>query len=181
MTDHADHGTDPTRHPELLTWLAERQAAFPSWAQSNGPADRFDFTPASLDVLEILLKETFDTDAELAARRREPFVQGAVWYLGEAICRTRGTVWKYEPDIDTRTTPPLFDPADRPGVLDTPCVSLSTDGPEKGLYPLNVLRRVLMDRDELGNPVDERLADAMEDDYLDEDFDEDNEDDGDED
>jgi hypothetical protein len=71
---------------------------------------------------------------------------------------------------------PLFDPADRPGVLDTPCVSLPADSPERGLYPLNVLRRMLMEKDALGNPVDERLVDALEGDYLDDDFDEEDED-----
>ncbi len=182
MTDHAHHGTDPARHPELLAWLAERQAAFPRWAEDAGGVERFDFSPASLDVLDDLLRQTFGTDAEIAAQRREPFVQGAVWYLGEVVCRERGTVWKYEPDTaDDQEPAPLFDPADRPGVLDTPCVSLPSDGPERGLYPLNVLRRMLMEKDALGNPIDERLVDALDDDYLDDgfddDFDEDDEDD----
>ncbi|MCM2413086.1 hypothetical protein [Streptomyces sp. RKAG290] len=180
MNDHADHGSDPARHPELLAWLTERQTAFADWAREAGGADRFDFGRSSLDVLDALLRESFDTDAEIAAQRRGPFVQGAVWYLGEVICRERGTVWKYEPDTTADgAAAPLFDPADRAGVLDTPCVSLPADGPERGLYPLNVLRRMLMEKDALGNPIDEHLVDALEEGYLDDEFDEDEADDAD--
>ncbi|POX53456.1 hypothetical protein [Streptomyces sp. Ru72] len=175
MTTSADHGTDPTRHPELLAWLHGRRQAFDQWAQQAG-ADRLDFSPDSLNELENLLRETFQSDAELRAQRLDPFVQGAVWYLGEVICRTKGMVWKFERDVDAADTaamPPLFGPDAPPGTVDTPCVSFLEDGPERGLYPLNILCRTLIDKDELGEPVDEHLVDALADDYLDDEFDED--------
>ncbi|MYT33701.1 MULTISPECIES: hypothetical protein [unclassified Streptomyces] len=175
MTTSADHSTDPTRHPELLAWLSERQQAFTQWAQQAG-VDRLDFSPGSLNVLEELLRESFASDEEIRAQRLEPFVQGAVWYLGEVVCRAKGMVWKYERDVDapdTATMPPLFGPSAPTGVLDTPCVSFAEDGPERGLYPLNVLCRTLITEDELGEPVDERLVDALADDYLDVALDED--------
>ncbi|MFF4210779.1 hypothetical protein ACFYZE_15760 [Streptomyces sp. NPDC001796] len=174
MTTSADHGTDPTRHPELLAWLHGRRQAFDQWAQQTG-AERLDFRPDSLNELEDLLRERFQSDAELRARRLDPFVQGAVWYLGEVICRAKGMVWKFERDVDhadTAAMPPLFGPDTPPGVLDTPCVSFPEDGPERGLYPLNILCRTLIAKDELGEPVDEHLVDALADDYLDDEFDE---------
>ncbi|MFS4093993.1 hypothetical protein [Streptomyces sp. AF1A] len=170
MTTSAHHGMDPTRHPELLAWLAERREAFSAWAGQMGAADRLDFGAGSLDVLEARLRAVFGSDAEVRARRLDPFVQGAVWYLGEVICRTRGMVWKYERDVDLPADAPmprLFAPQAPSGVLDTPCVALPADGPDRALYPLNILCRALIARDEMGRPVDEHLADALADDYLD--------------
>ncbi|WP_129306894.1 hypothetical protein [Streptomyces sp. L2] len=176
MTTSAHHGMDPTRHPALLAWLTERREAFTAWAGRTGAADRLDFGAGSLDVLESLLRSAFTSDDEIRARRLDPFVQGAVWYLGEVICRTRGTVWKYERDADLPAgtpMPPLFTPATPTAVLDTPCVALPEDGPERALYPLNILCRSLITQDELGEPVEEHLRDALAEDYLDEEEDED--------
>jgi hypothetical protein len=143
-------------------------------AQSGGPVGAFPGAGRSRPKWSYT---TFCASSTPRPHAPDPFIQGAVWYLGEVICRERGTVWKYEPDTTTsQAAAPLFDPADRPGVLDTPCVSLPADSPERGLYPLNVLRRMLMEKDALGNPVDERLVDALEGDYLDDDFDEEDED-----
>jgi len=168
---------DPTRHPDLLAWLTERQEAFDAWAGQTGAAGRLDFGAGSLDVLEVRLRETFASDAEVRARRLDPFVQGAVWYLGEVICRVRGTVWKYERDVDLAADVPmprLFGPEAPAAVLDTPCVALPEDGPDRALYPLNLLCRSLITQDELGEPVEDHLRDALAEDYLDDedDFDE---------
>lgn len=178
MSDHTNYhpADDPARHPELLEWLTERQAAFPHWAENTGGADRFDFTPASLDVLDGLIRETFDSSEDIdSRRRRDDFVQGAVWYVGEMMCREHGMVWKYTPEpLDDGTFPPLFDPADTPA-LDTPCVALPDAGPYEGFYPLNILRRILIDEDETGMPVDERLVDFLDPDHLKDEDDEDEE------
>ncbi|MGW9171369.1 hypothetical protein [Streptomyces decoyicus] len=39
-------------------------------------------------------------------------------------------------------------------------------GPYEGFYPLNILRRMLIDEDETGIPVDERLVDILDPAYL---------------
>ncbi|MGW2180576.1 hypothetical protein ACWCXX_21230 [Streptomyces sp. NPDC001732] len=172
MTAHTDPGTDPTRRPELLAWLRERREAFPDWAEDTGLAGQLDVTPASLEALDALVRETAGGSEQITAQRLSPFVQGAVWYVGEVFCRHKGMVWKYEPDADYGYVP-LFDPEDRPGVLDTPCVGLPDDEPGNGLYPLNMLRRILIDEDEAGNPVDATLTTIFENPYEDGDGDED--------
>ncbi|MEU6281136.1 hypothetical protein [Streptomyces sp. NPDC047028] len=176
MTTSAHHGMDPIRHPSLLAWLTERREAFEAWAKQTGAAGRLDFGAGSLDALEARLRDTFTSDVEIRARRLDPFVQGAVWYLGEAICRTRGTVWKYERDADLPADapmPPLFAPGAPTGVLDTPCVALPENGPDRALYPLNILCRALVTQDELGEPLEEHLRDALAENYLDEEENED--------
>ncbi|MFD0167937.1 hypothetical protein ACFVJH_27920 [Streptomyces decoyicus] len=174
MADHANPALDATQHPELLVWLAERRSACPHWAEQAGGADRFDFTPGSLDTLDDLVRETFDSPEDIdSQRRRDDFVQGAVWYVGEMMCRRHGMVWQYTPEpLDDGTYPPLFDPTGTPA-LDTPCVAFPDAGPFAGFYPLNILRRMLIDEDETGMPVDERLVDVLDPAYLtDEDDDE---------
>ncbi|MEU1665277.1 hypothetical protein ABZ547_16960 [Streptomyces sparsogenes] len=58
--------------------------------------------------------------------------------------------------------------------LDHPCVG-APNGPESYLYPLNMLRRILLTEDEVGNPVEETLSSIFANP-----FDEDDEDDGEE-
>lgn len=159
--------TNPAEHPELLVWLAERRSAFVRWADGAGGRERFDFTTASLDMLDDLIRETFDSSEDIdSPRRRDDFVQGAVWYVGEMMCGKHGMVWHYTSEpLDDGTYPPLFDPADTPA-LDTPCVAFPDAGPYEGFYPLNILRRMLIDEDETGMPVDERLVDVLHPDYL---------------
>ncbi|WP_170290736.1 hypothetical protein [Kitasatospora atroaurantiaca] len=97
MTDRTDDAPDPQRHPELLMWLSERSSGFENWAQATGTPERWDFSPASLDVLEDLLRQTLTGEEDIDEQRRGAFIQGAVWYLGEVACRATGVVWKYEP------------------------------------------------------------------------------------
>ncbi|MER6142033.1 hypothetical protein ABT174_18640 [Streptomyces sparsogenes] len=167
MSDPMNPTTGPARHPELVAWLTERLQAFPHWAHRAGGTDLFDFTPASLGVLDDLIRETFDDADDIdSATRLGDFVQGAVWYVGEMMCRTHGMVWQYTPEpLDDGTFPPLFDPADTPA-LDTPSVAFPGAAPSEGFYPLNILRRMLIDEDEIGMPVDDRLVDVLDPDYL---------------
>lgn len=79
--DDSDH----PQHPWLVSWLADRAAAFPQWTVEHpGP---WDFSPESLDALEKLV-QTLGLESE-------EFVEGAVWYLGEVAVRHRGARWKY--------------------------------------------------------------------------------------
>ncbi|GAA3085736.1 hypothetical protein GCM10017562_64680 [Streptomyces roseofulvus] len=157
-------GYDSTRHPDLLAWLAERQVAFGDWArEAGGDADRFDFSDASLDALEERVRETFAAPEEITARRRSPFVQGAVWYIGETLRRRReGWVWKFEPDVDFGLLPAFYPAVPDPAYLDTPCVGAPGAEPGEHWYPLNTLRRLLVTEDEFDNPVDEGLVGMIE-------------------
>ncbi|MFI5523740.1 hypothetical protein [Streptomyces platensis] len=166
---------DSTRHPDLLTWLTERQTGFERWAHEAGGVTRFDFSHASLDALEDLVRKTYTMTEEITQQRRTLFIQGAVWYIGEALCRRNGWIWKFEPDVNTGEVPPFYGETEAPGLLDTPCVGAPEAGPGEHWYPLNTLRRLLAEDDEMGNPIDERLVGMVEG-WYDEDEDEDLED-----
>ncbi|MEI5136015.1 hypothetical protein RB199_32165 [Streptomyces libani] len=153
---------DSTRHPDLLAWLTERQTGFEHWAHEAGGVTLFDFSNASLDALEDLVREAYTKTDEITQQRRTPFIQGAVWYIGEVLCRRKGWVWKFEPDFNTGEVPPFYGEAEAPGLLDTPCVGAPEAGPGEHWYPLNTLRRLLAEDDELGNPIDERLVGMVE-------------------
>ncbi|MFF8603178.1 hypothetical protein ACF065_32635 [Streptomyces sp. NPDC015232] len=174
-------GYDATRHPDLLVWLAERRDAFESWARDAGGVDRFDFSDASLDALEELVRGRFAAPEEITAQRRSPFVQGAVWYIGETLCRRRaGWVWSFEPDVGFGLLPAFYPAVPDPALLDTPCVGAPGAEPGEHWYPLNTLRRLLVAEDEFGDPVDERLVGMVEG-WYDEEDDEDEDDDEEED
>ncbi|MDT9692753.1 hypothetical protein Q5762_31400 [Streptomyces sp. P9(2023)] len=168
-TPPADY--DPTRHPDLLAWLTERQAAFEPWAHEAGGVDLFDFSDASLEALGNLIREAFAEMEEVTAQRRTPFVQGAVWYIGETLCRRRGWVWKYQPDINFGQLAPFYGEVENRGLSDTPSVGAPgrDADPEEDLYPLNIVRRVVSPEDILGDPVDECLVGMVEGWYDDED------------
>ncbi|MER6051293.1 hypothetical protein ABT168_28235 [Streptomyces sp. NPDC001793] len=100
----ADDLGDPDwyHNHRLDTWLAARRDAFPAWAEAAGgtPAD-WDFSPASLDRLEALVRARFTTYEEMVAAKDEPFLAGAAWYLGEVQVRTCGAVWRCRPQPPT--------------------------------------------------------------------------------
>ncbi|WP_328866057.1 hypothetical protein [Streptomyces sp. NBC_00304] len=183
-----DETYDPTRHPGLLRWMDERRDAHEEWAEQTSFADALDFSPASLEALDELVRQTANSMEEVTDQRMAPFFQGAIWYVGEVFCRHRKMVWKYIPDIVSGDLEPFFGAAGETSALDHPCVGAPAD-PESYLYPLNMLRRILLTEDEVGNPVEETLSsifanpfdedDGDEDDEdEDEDEDEDDEDDG---
>ncbi|MGW2633590.1 hypothetical protein ACWC2K_30265 [Streptomyces chattanoogensis] len=162
---------DSTRHPDLVAWLTERQASFERWAHEAGGLDLFDFSNDSLDALEDRIRETFGEPEEITPHRRTPFIQGAVWYIGEVLCRRRGWVWQFVPDVEFGERPPFYGDTPHPVLLDTPCVGAPDAEPGEHWYPLNTLRRLLAEDDEFGDPVDERLVGIVEGEY-DEDDDE---------
>ncbi|CAL9288856.1 hypothetical protein SUDANB25_01527 [Streptomyces sp. SudanB25_2051] len=171
MTD-PDETYDATRHPDLLRWLDERRDAHERWAEQTSHADALDFTPASLAVLDALVRESADTMEEITDRRMTPFFQGAIWYVGEVFRRHREMVWKYIPDIVSGELEPFFGAAGETSALDHPCVG-APDDPESYVYPLNMLRRIALTEDEVGDPVEDTLPSL----YADP-FDEEDEEDG---
>jgi hypothetical protein len=79
----------------MAQWLAAQEEVFADWAASTGRPGDFDFTPASLDALEEVLRSRL---AGLSGGRvfelyKDPIFYGALWYLGEVICRSCGARW----------------------------------------------------------------------------------------
>ncbi|MFE0193049.1 hypothetical protein [Streptomyces sp. NPDC058989] len=119
VKDHTP-GMDPDpkrdQHPWLTGWLAEREQHFAVWAEETGrPAGTWDFSPASLDALEALVRERFTTKDAFKTAKEGAFLQGACWYVGEVARRDRGAAWAYRDPIEgnTRTGKPLMT---QPGV-----------------------------------------------------------------
>lgn len=83
-------------NPRLTAWLAGRAGDFPGWADAHeGP---WDFTPASLDRLEDLVRGSFGSWEEVDAAGGEPLLAVAAWYFGEVQVRHCGAAWRCDPD-----------------------------------------------------------------------------------
>lgn len=160
MADRTDHGIDP--HPDLPAWLAERARSFEDWAEATGILGTWDFSPWSLDALEDLIRSRYDSDAETLGARRDAFLQGACWYIGEVVCRTQGAVWTFEPfAVKGAELPSLFGEADPSGVIDDPCVGMPGEDAEEAVYPMGAVHGLFRTEDELGNPVAQHLSDVL--------------------
>jgi hypothetical protein len=101
VKEHAP-GVDPKEplpeDPALTAWLAGREKALAAWAEDAFEgAWRWNFHPDTLDWLEVAVRRRFATMEAFDAARDEPFVQGACWYMGEVIRRSKGAVWQYIP------------------------------------------------------------------------------------
>ncbi|MGG2462733.1 hypothetical protein ACO0M4_23435 [Streptomyces sp. RGM 3693] len=110
-------GPDWYDNHRLNTWLAARRDAFAAWATAaGGGTAEWDFSPASLDRLEALVRGRFASYEEMVAAHGDPFLVGAAWYFGEVQVRECGAVWRWRPR-------PSEDPHD---TYDVPMV----EGPE---------------------------------------------------
>ncbi|MFJ9411701.1 hypothetical protein [Streptomyces sp. NPDC101393] len=162
VKEHTPH-VDPTpplpEDPVLTAWLAERSEALAAWAEDAfDGAWRWSFHPDTLQWLEASVKRRFATREEFDAAQDEPFVQGACWYMGEVIRRTKGAVWQYLP-FDPDAEPPA--PGSRESVwTEVPFV----DQPDKRLggaaVPLGCLRELFLDEEADGTPA-ESLVDTL--------------------
>ncbi|MFF8912194.1 hypothetical protein ACF08M_02460 [Streptomyces sp. NPDC015032] len=162
MADRTNHGVAPQTHPDLLTWLTERAQSFEHWAEDTSTPETWDFSPQSLDTLEDLIHNQYSSNAESLTARRNAFLQGACWYIGEVVCRTRGAVWKFEPfAVKGAELPSLFGEADPSGVIDEPCVGAPEEGTEEAIYPMGAVHGLFSTEDELGNPIAQRLSDVL--------------------
>ncbi|NDZ80652.1 hypothetical protein G3I19_19385 [Streptomyces sp. SID10853] len=90
-------------NPRLRTWLTAGRDAFPAWSAEHGGG--WDFTPASLDRLEELVRSRFTTWQEADGARDTTLLQVAAWYLGEVQVRHCGARWRCDPDEPER--PPV--------------------------------------------------------------------------
>ncbi|MDG4864187.1 hypothetical protein P8605_39205 [Streptomyces sp. T-3] len=150
-------------HPELLEWLDAHARAFPSWAEEAGEPERWDFGPGTLDLLEEVVRAKYADAAAIEVAKSSPFVQGAVWYIGETVRRhCGGVVWQYQPGT------PYIEAADsvmfsteEHGVFNTPL--LGQPGLRQGnrLYPLGALNTLYWETDELDEPMDDHLCDLL--------------------
>lgn len=144
-------------HPELAAWLARQEADFPAWAEATGTPETWDFSPGSLDVLEMLVRERYaDADAVDDALD-STFVQVAIWYVGEVARRVNdGAAWHYLPS----------DPAALPGApgspqsvwTRTPRVAQGPAVETPRVLPLNALRALLIEPDEDEDDDEEETA-----------------------
>lgn len=174
MSDPIDDEADPRRHPELASWLAERADAFEEWAQATGTPERWDFSAESLAALEDLVRRTFTDEEGFLSARSEPFVQGAVWYVGEILRRHKGAMWAFDPWSPDSDDPPRMFTPEHPAVDDTPYVILpdfdEDDEPladeDRTLFPLGTLTALYWSTDELDNPIDVHLGDLLDDERL---------------
>ncbi|TDD75760.1 hypothetical protein [Actinomadura rubrisoli] len=87
----------PPARAYLDEWTAGMGEALAAWRAKYLPAGfPFDFSPASLDALEPLVLERHpDWDSVIAAGA-DPFVEGAVRYLGESMLREVPSRWGYQ-------------------------------------------------------------------------------------
>ncbi|MGW9119563.1 hypothetical protein ACWGRV_23530 [Streptomyces sp. NPDC055663] len=170
MADRTDHGVDPQTRPDLAAWLTERAQSFGHWAEATRTPGAWDFSPQSLDTLEDLIRSRYDSGAKSLAARRDAFLQGACWYIGEVVCRARGAVWKFEPfAVKGAELPSLFGEADPSGAIDDPCVGVPGEDTDEAIHPMGAVHGLFSTEDELGNLIEQHLSDVLGD------FDEDDE------
>ncbi|MGP9019910.1 hypothetical protein ACT1U9_16120 [Streptomyces sp. BR1] len=105
-------------NPRLNDWLDRQRVAFPAWCEVLEQAPRvWDFSPASLDRLEDLVRDRFASYEAADEAADSPFMQVAAWYLGEVQVRGFGAVWKCAPDPEpgrpARPQPLVTLPKDR--------------------------------------------------------------------
>lgn len=80
----------------LVRWLAERRRAFGGWTGDTSDPAYWDFSPESLDGLQVLLRTRLPGGGPTFGRpEQRDFVDGAVWYYGEAVRRAVGGQWDY--------------------------------------------------------------------------------------
>jgi hypothetical protein len=100
-TPGVDEVGEPAASPWLAAWLAERERAFPAWAAGSGVAPAsWDFSPASVDALEALVRRRLPATGALTDAAHHDFAQGAAWYYGEVARRNKTAArWRYSPGV----------------------------------------------------------------------------------
>jgi hypothetical protein len=90
-------------HPELAAWLARQEADFQAWAEATGTPETWDFSPASLDTLEAVVRERYADTRAINDARDSTFIQVASWYVGEIARRVNGAAWLRPPQCSPST------------------------------------------------------------------------------
>ncbi|MFD7491363.1 hypothetical protein ACFV8T_02940 [Streptomyces sp. NPDC059832] len=84
--------------------------------------------------------------------------------MGEVVCRTQRTVWKFEPFAVNGAEPPsLFGEADPSGVIDDPCVEAPGEDMEEAICPVSAVHGLFRTKDVLANPIVQHLSDVLDD------------------
>ncbi|MEU4339925.1 hypothetical protein AB0H00_01460 [Nocardia sp. NPDC023852] len=80
----------------LASWTATCEQRFPTWVERYGGGFTWDFSPESLDSLDVVIRRTTRTPADLLVDgQNAAFLNGAAWYLGEVLCRGKDMHWHY--------------------------------------------------------------------------------------
>ncbi|MFF9018568.1 hypothetical protein ACF09C_37105 [Streptomyces sp. NPDC014870] len=175
---HATPGLDPgaadAPHPWLAGWLAERADGHPAWAADAGAGSAagsgtWDFSPESLETLGRLMVDRFPDKEVYRAAEGTPFVQGAVWYVGEVAVRHRHGAWTYReaaagiPRDEVERNiylerPFVNQPTVRDGVGEVPFYALLATVGDKDPGTLRERLARYRDHDPEGDPVEYREA-----------------------
>lgn len=94
---------DPADAEHLQSWLRARRAGFGEWTAVYGDGVAWDFSAKSLTALGAIVLRRIATLDTLADPANTDFVEGASWYLGEALLRIEGGRWCYragDPDLN---------------------------------------------------------------------------------
>ncbi|WP_406274091.1 hypothetical protein OH799_00490 [Nocardia sp. NBC_00881] len=80
----------------LASWLSDRERGFPDWIARFGVGHTWDFSPESLDTLEVLILEVTPLPEQLLEdKAHADFLDGAAWYCGEVFRQVRPLQWQY--------------------------------------------------------------------------------------
>ncbi|MFI0352905.1 hypothetical protein [Actinomadura sp. 9N407] len=100
---------------------------------------RFDFSRGSLEELEKIVLERFQTREEVTEQKESAFIQGAIRYLGESLVRPGYAFWRYQ-DQEVENA------VDNPYHKNPYIKSYAAQGDSVSMVPLSVLRLAVRDR-----------------------------------
>jgi hypothetical protein len=133
-------------HPELAAWLARQEADFPAWAEATGTPQTWDFSPASLDALEAIIRERYADARAVDDAWHSTFVQVAGWYVGEIARRVNGAAWHY---LDEDPAAEVGAPGSWQSTWTrTPRVARGPAVETPRVFPVSALRALLVEPDE---------------------------------
>ncbi|WP_419996227.1 hypothetical protein [Streptomyces boninensis] len=153
----------PTLAPDLPAWLAERSRQFDGWCRATGaPEGTWDFSPASLDALEELVRARYGSEEQIDDDRMGLFLQGACWYVGEVAVRQRGYRWHFWPFAVAGAALPTPFSSGEPGVIDSPSVGAASAREGQGTDPMGLILTLFWTVDDVDEPVEAHLTDILE-------------------
>ncbi|MGP3984195.1 hypothetical protein [Streptomyces sp. KR80] len=159
-----DEIPQPSLIPDLPAWLEARSQQFTNWCQDTGaPEDTWDFSAASLEALEELVRARYHSEEQIHTDRMSLFLQGACWYVGEVAVRHRGHQWRYEPFAVAGAPLPAPFGSGEPGVIDTPAVAHPRAKEGQGTDPLGLILTLFWDVDDADEPIEAHLTDILND------------------
>ncbi|NGN66673.1 hypothetical protein G5C51_22560 [Streptomyces sp. A7024] len=157
-----DEIQQPSPAPDLPGWLAARSEQFADWCRETGASEgTWDFSAASLETLEGLIRARYRGEEQIHADRLSLFLQGACWYVGEVAVRHRGYRWHYWPFAGPGEPLPAIFASGEPGVIDSPSVGAPRAKEGKGTDPLGLILTLFWTVDDIDEPVEAHLTDIL--------------------